>query len=62
MNDLQSKLESRRYDQPELDPTINALEKVVADNNIGDRDREMLQDDLRRLRDFREHHDGYEAR
>ena len=62
LNDLQSKLESRRYDQPELDRTINAVERVLTDNNLSPRDREMLQEDLRRLRDFREHHDGYEAR
>jgi len=59
LNDLQSKMESNRYDQPALERTIMAVEKVANDNNLSPRDRTMLQDDLRRLREFREHHDGY---
>lgn len=59
LDELQNKMESHRYDQPELDRTIAAVEKVMNDNNINPRDREMLNEDLRRLRDFREHHDGY---
>jgi hypothetical protein len=59
LNDLQSKMESSRYDEPQLDRTIAAVEKVVNDNNLSARDRTMLQEDLRRLRDFRTHHDGY---
>ena len=62
LDELQSKMDSHRYDQPELDRTIGAVEKVMADNNLSPRDRESLQEDLRRLRDFREHHDGYDAR
>ena len=59
LNDLQSKMESNHYDQPALERTIMAVEKVANDNNLSPRDRTMLQDDLRRLREFREHHDGY---
>lgn len=59
LDDLQSKMENHRYDEPELDRTINAVEKVMNDNNISPRDRELLSEDLRRLHDFRDHHDGY---
>ncbi len=59
LDDLQSKMERHGYDQPELDRTITAVEKVMNDNNLNPRDRDMLGEDLRRLRDFREHHDGY---
>jgi hypothetical protein len=59
LDELQGKWEKHRYDEPQLDRTINAVEKVMNDNNLTPRDREMLGDDLRRLRDFREHHEGY---
>jgi hypothetical protein len=55
LNELQSKLESRGYDQPELDRVINGLERIVNDSNLSSRDRDMLNDDLRRMRQFREH-------
>jgi hypothetical protein len=59
LNDLQSKMESNRYDEPALDRTIAAVEKVANDNNLSPRDKAMMLEDMRRLRDFREHHDGY---
>jgi hypothetical protein len=59
LDELQGKMEARRYDEPALDRTIAAVEKVTNDNNLTPRDREMLREDLRRLRDFRDHHDGY---
>jgi hypothetical protein len=55
LNELQSKLESRGYDQPELDRVINGLERIVNDSNLSSRDRDMLNDDLHRMREFREH-------
>ena len=59
LNDLQDKLAARRYDQPELDRTIAALERVVRDNDLTPRDREILNDDLNRMRDYRERHDAW---
>lgn len=59
LNELQSKMENHRYDQPQLDRTIAAVERVMNDNNLTPRDRDMLREDLRRLQEFREHHDGY---
>lgn len=60
LDDLQKKMETHRYDQPELDRTIAAVERVANDNTISPENRTSLQEDLRRLRDFREHHEGYE--
>jgi len=59
LNELQAKMAENRYDQPELDSVISAMQRVVSDNHLSGRDREMLNDDLNRLRNFREHHDGY---
>ena len=58
LNDMQSKFDSGRYDEPALDRTIAALERVANDNSLAARDRVVLQEDVRRLRDFREHHEG----
>ncbi len=59
LNELQAKLAENRYDQPELDDVITAMQRVVSDNHLSGRDRDLLNDDLSRLRAFREHHDGY---
>ncbi len=59
LNELHSKMAQSRYDQPELDDVISSLQRVVSDNHLSGRDREMLNDDLNRLRSFRERHDGY---
>ena len=59
LNELQAKVAENRYDQPELDDVISAMQRVVSDNHISGRDRDLLNEDLTRLRAFREHHDGY---
>jgi hypothetical protein len=59
LNDLQSKLASGGYDQPELDRVINRLQRVVAANDITPRNRDMLNDDLSRLREYRAHHENW---
>lgn len=59
IGDLQSKLASGGYDQPELDDVIASLQSVVADNRLTPEDRNMLTDDLSRLRDYRAHHDTW---
>jgi len=56
LSDLQSKLAAHQYDQPELDEAIAGLQRVVADNRLTPRDRDILNDDLNRMRDYREHH------
>jgi hypothetical protein len=59
LSELQNKMEAGRYDQPELDDVIAALQRVVADNRLSSRDRDMLSDDLNRLREYRERHERY---
>jgi hypothetical protein len=59
LNELQAKMAENRYDQAEIDDVIGAMQRVVSDNRLSGRDRDMLNDDLNRLRGFREHHDGY---
>jgi hypothetical protein len=59
LNELQTKLIEKRYDQPELDDVISAMERVVNDNRLTSADRDMLKEDLDRLRQFRDHHEGY---
>jgi hypothetical protein len=59
LNELQEKLGRGVYDQRELDEVIGAMQRVVADNRMSTRDRDVLNDDLRRLREYREHHEGW---
>lgn len=56
LNQLQSKLASHVYDERDLDDVIAVLSRVVSDNRMAPRDRDILSDDLSRLRDYREHH------
>jgi hypothetical protein len=59
LNELQNGAASGRFDDRDLDDVINALQRVVADNRLSGRDREMLSDDLNRLREYREHRERY---
>jgi hypothetical protein len=56
LNQLQDKLANHVYDERQLDQVIGALSRVVSDNRMAPRDRDILNDDLSRLRDYREHH------
>ena len=60
LDELQSDLSAHRYNQQKVDDVINTLQKVVADNRMSSRDREVLNDDLHRVRDYREHHENWE--
>ena len=62
LDELQGKLAAGRYDQRELDDVIAALDRVVRDNRLSRGDRDVLADDLNRLRDFRARHNDYGAR
>lgn len=59
LNELQDKLAAGRYDERELDEVIGAMQRVVSDNRLSPRDRDVLNDDLHRLREYREHHEGW---
>jgi hypothetical protein len=62
LDEMQQKLAAGRYDERELDDVIATLANVVRDNRMSARDRDILADDLERLRDFRQRHDYYGAR
>src|SRR5581483_11766398 len=58
LNEMQDKLSRGVYDERELDEVIGAMQRVVADNRLSPRDRDILNDDLHRLNEYREHHEG----
>jgi hypothetical protein len=62
LDELQSKLAAGRYDERELDEVIAAMDRVVRDNRLSNRDRDVLTDDMNRLREFRAKHEDYGAR
>jgi hypothetical protein len=59
LDDLQTRYEARGYDPEAMDDVIGALQRVLTDNHLAGRDRDMLSDDMSRLREFRDHHEGY---
>ena len=62
LDELQQKLAQGVYDERELDETMGALQMVVSSNRLGVRDREVLTDDLARMREFRMRHEQFGAR
>ncbi len=62
LNELQSKLTQGQYDERQVGDVIGALRAVVDENRLAPGDRDALQDDLNRLREFRERHEEYGAR
>jgi hypothetical protein len=59
LNELQSDLDAHRYSEAKLDEVIGTMQRVVADNRMSGRDRDILNDDLNRLRDYRTHHEEW---
>jgi hypothetical protein len=62
LNELQTAMVEHRFNERALDDVINAMQRVVSDNRLSDRDRSILNDDLARLRQFRDRHDEWGAR
>jgi hypothetical protein len=62
LNELQDKLARGRYDERELSDVIEALGRVVRDNRLSPRDRDVLSDDLNRMRDFRSRRGDWDRR
>ncbi len=62
LNQLQDMQDRGRYNQRQLDDVLMALGKVVADNRLVGRDREVLNDDIKRLQDFRVNFRDYGVR
>jgi hypothetical protein len=62
LDELQRKLTQGIYDQREVDDVIVTLRDVIQDNRLRRPDREMLANDLERVRDFRNRHREFGAR
>ena len=54
LDDLQRDYASGRWDRRALADVIESLDRVVSDNRLSPRDREILRDDATRLRELRE--------
>jgi len=52
--DFESRFDQGRYEKHELDDAIDRIQRVVANNSLDPRDRGALDEDLRRMRDYRE--------
>src|SRR5438067_1848979 len=52
--DFESRFDRGRYEKHELDEAIDRLQRVVSYNSLEPRDRGALEEDLRRMRDYRE--------
>jgi hypothetical protein len=59
LTELHNKLVQGRYDEHELDDVIDSVVKSANDERLAPRDRDVLHDDLNRLRDYREHHEHW---
>jgi hypothetical protein len=53
LDDLQRDYAGGRWDRNSLDDVVRALTRVTEDNRLSPRDRELLRDDMDRLRDLR---------
>ena len=56
LDELQDKLARRYYDERELNEVLQALGSVLRDNRLRPRDRDILSEDLDRMREFRNRH------
>jgi hypothetical protein len=61
LNELQDKLSQGRFDEHELSDVMSDLSSVLQNNRLSARDRDVLTDDLSRMREYREHHDEWGA-
>jgi len=59
LGDLQAKLQYARYDEHELNDVIDSVRKSSNDQRLAPRDRDVLNDDLARLADYRDHHERW---
>ena len=62
LGQLQEKLADHRYDAGQLDDVIAGVQRVIDSNKLSGRDREMLSDDVSRMREYREHHEDWDRR
>jgi len=62
LGELQENMASGRYDERALGDVIAGVQRVIDSNRLSGRDRDMLSDDVSRMRDYREHHENWDRR
>lgn len=56
---MQADLDRRRWDNGLLNDTIDSLRKSSNDDRLPRRDRDVLADDVNRLKDYQDHHNQW---
>ena len=56
---MQADLDQGRFDNGLLNDVIDSLRKSSNDDRLAPRDREVLADDLTRLKDYQDHHNHW---
>jgi hypothetical protein len=56
---MQADLDQGRFDNGILNDVIDSIRKSSNDNRLAPRDREVLADDLIRLKDYQDHHNHW---
>jgi hypothetical protein len=56
---MQADLEQHRFDNGILNDVIDSIRKSSNDERLAPRDRDVLADDLVRLKDYQEHHNTW---
>ena len=56
LDELQGKFSKHVYDDSELDRVINTLGRVASYNQMPPRERQIIDNDVTRLREYRDHH------
>jgi hypothetical protein len=51
--DFATRFDQGRYQKHELDEAIDRIQRVIANNSLDPRDRGALDEDLRRMKDYR---------
>ncbi|HEY1471936.1 MAG TPA: hypothetical protein VGF61_23050 [Candidatus Acidoferrum sp.] len=56
LTELQAKLDHGEWDNGHVNDVIDSLRKSANDDRLSERDREVLSDDVNRLKELQEHH------
>ena len=59
LTELQAKLEHGRFDNGTLNDVIDSIRKSANDDRLAPRDREILSDDVIRLKDYQNNHNHW---
>ena len=62
LNEMQQRATAGTVDAKSVDDVISSLQRVVSDNRMPEPDRNLLNDDINRLREYREHAERYYPR